>query len=40
VVHGVLHALGYDHPDGDARLSSPMWRRQEALVARAIRNAA
>jgi probable rRNA maturation factor len=37
VVHGVLHALGYDHPDGDARLKSPMWRRQESLVRRAMR---
>lgn len=36
VVHGVLHALGHDHPDGDARFRSPMWRRQEALVKRAM----
>jgi probable rRNA maturation factor len=40
VVHGVLHAVGHDHPDGDARLRSPMWRRQEALVRRAMRTAA
>jgi probable rRNA maturation factor len=40
VVHGVLHALGYDHPDGGARLRSPMWARQEALVRRAMRPAA
>ena len=40
VVHGVLHALGHDHPGGDARLASPMWRRQEALVRRAMRRAA
>ncbi len=40
VVHGVLHALGYDHPVGDARLKSPMWRRQEALVKRAMRKVA
>ena len=40
VVHGVLHALGHDHPDGDARLRSPMWRRQEALVRRAMRSTA
>jgi probable rRNA maturation factor len=32
VVHGVLHVLGYDHPDGDDRERSPMWRRQERLV--------
>ena len=40
VVHGVLHALGHDHPDGDARFHSAMWRRQEALVARAMRRTA
>ena len=34
VVHGVLHVLGNDHPDGEARTTSPMWRRQEALLAR------
>jgi probable rRNA maturation factor len=37
VVHGVLHVLGYSHPDGPAREESPMWRRQEALVERAMR---
>jgi probable rRNA maturation factor len=36
VVHGVLHALGHDHPDGDARFRSAMWLRQEALVKRAM----
>jgi probable rRNA maturation factor len=40
VVHGVLHALGHDHPDGEARLLSPMWRKQEALVGRAMRTGA
>ena len=40
VVHGVLHALGYDHPMGEARVRSPMWSRQEALVKRAMRKAA
>jgi probable rRNA maturation factor len=34
VVHGTLHVLGHDHPAGDARTGSPMWRRQEQLVAR------
>jgi probable rRNA maturation factor len=34
VVHGTLHVLGYDHPLGDARTTSPMWRRQERYVAR------
>ena len=32
VVHGVLHVLGYDHPDGVRRLHSAMWRRQERYV--------
>jgi probable rRNA maturation factor len=32
VVHGVLHVLGHDHPDGEVRLASPMWTRQEGLV--------
>ena len=36
VVHGTLHVLGYDHPDDDSRLTSPMWRRQETLVRRAL----
>jgi probable rRNA maturation factor len=34
VVHGTLHVLGLDHPDGDRRASSPMWRRQERYVRR------
>jgi probable rRNA maturation factor len=34
VVHGTLHVLGYDHPESEARVRSPMWRRQEALVRR------
>lgn len=33
IVHGVLHALGFDHPDGPDRAASPMWMRQEQLVA-------
>lgn len=33
VVHGVLHVLGYDHPE-IGRMKSAMWRRQERLVAR------
>lgn len=32
VVHGTLHALGYDHPDGEMRARSAMWRRQERYV--------
>ncbi len=34
VVHGVLHVLGYDHPEGEGRMRSPMWRRQERYVER------
>ena len=33
VVHGVLHACGHEHPE-EGRLQSPMWRRQEQLLAR------
>ena len=36
VVHGTLHVLGYDHPDGEERTASRMWRRQEALLERAL----
>jgi probable rRNA maturation factor len=32
VVHGTLHLLGYDHPEGAARTRSPMWRKQERYV--------
>jgi probable rRNA maturation factor len=34
VVHGVLHVLGHDHPEGAGRMRSAMWRRQEALLRR------
>jgi probable rRNA maturation factor len=33
-VHGTLHVLGYDHPDGPGRARSAMWRRQERYVRR------
>lgn len=36
VIHGVLHVLGYDHPDDASRTQSAMWRRQEALVRRTL----
>lgn len=36
VVHGVLHVLGYDHPDGRGRERSAMWRKQERYVRRVI----
>jgi probable rRNA maturation factor len=32
LVHGTLHALGRDHPEGPARTRSAMWRRQERYV--------
>ena len=38
-VHGTLHVLGYDHPDGPGRTRSAMWRRQERYVRR-LRNGA
>jgi probable rRNA maturation factor len=36
VVHGTLHVLGYDHPAGEARTDSPMWRKQEKILARLV----
>ena len=35
-VHGTLHVLGYDHPDGPGRTRSAMWRRQERYVHRVL----
>lgn len=32
VVHGTLHALGHEHPEGPERIRSPMWQRQERYV--------
>lgn len=34
IVHGTLHAIGRDHPDGPERQRSAMWRRQERYVER------
>lgn len=31
-IHGTLHILGLDHPDGAARTDSPMFEVQERLV--------
>ncbi len=36
VVHGTLHVLGHDHPTGASRTTSPMWRRQERILARVL----
>ena len=33
-VHGTLHVLGYDHPNGAGWTRSTMWRRQERYVRR------
>jgi probable rRNA maturation factor len=33
VVHGTLHALGYDHEEGEDRIGSDMWRKQERILA-------
>ncbi len=32
LVHGTLHVLGWDHPAGASRTTSPMWRRQEKYL--------
>jgi probable rRNA maturation factor len=39
VVHGTLHVLGHEHPEGDdaTRRAAPMWKRQERLLARVLR---
>ncbi len=35
-IHGTLHVLGYDHPEGKERVGSPMFVRQEELVKKAL----
>ena len=35
-VHGTLHVLGYDHPEGPGRTRSRMWRVQERYVKRLL----
>ena len=37
VIHGTLHVLGLEHPDGSERTRSPMWRRQERYVRALLR---
>lgn len=32
IVHGVLHVLGHDHPEGPERVESDMFRRQEEIL--------
>jgi probable rRNA maturation factor len=36
VVHGILHVLGWEHPEGEERMDSAMYRRQEELVRLAL----
>jgi len=36
VVHGTLHVLGHDHPRGEARTTSRMWRKQERILSRVL----
>lgn len=36
VVHGTLHVLGHDHPSGETRTASAMWRKQERILARVV----
>lgn len=31
-VHGALHVLGHDHPEGGRRLRSAMWQLQEEIL--------
>lgn len=31
-VHGTLHVLGHDHPEGEERYGSPMFERQEQIM--------
>ena len=38
VIHGVLHVLGYHHPEGSGRTRCAMWRRQEAYMRRLERS--
>ena len=40
LVHGTLHVLGYDHPEGNGRERSKMWKRQERLVQSTMRGLA
>ena len=39
VVHGTLHVLGWEHPEDGDREASDMYRRQEALVGKALHRA-
>jgi len=32
IIHGTLHVLGYEHPEGEDREESEMFRKQEELL--------
>ena len=32
VIHGTLHVLGYEHPEGEGRLESEMFLKQERIL--------
>jgi probable rRNA maturation factor len=34
VIHGSLHVTGNEHPEDDSRAKSPMWKKQERILAR------
>jgi probable rRNA maturation factor len=36
VIHGTLHVLGHEHPEGPERWESPMFELQERLVERVL----
>lgn len=36
VLHACLHVLGYAHPEDADRTASPMWRKQERLLAKVL----
>jgi probable rRNA maturation factor len=36
VVHGTLHILGHDHPEGTERERSSMWKWQEAILQKVV----
>jgi probable rRNA maturation factor len=37
-IHGTLHILGHDHPEGAGREKSPMWKLQERILWRLTTN--
>jgi probable rRNA maturation factor len=37
IVHGTLHVLGYEHPEGKERTVSTMWRLQERYLSQLSR---